>query len=146
MRAVETASANIKEELKRKIRIAAGGWQAMSRMMHLLQFWNTPLLSFMYISHRVLRWSLSAFLLPVLFLLNIVLVDEGSVFAILLGTQIVFYVFALIGYKERYRNKPHKLFFIAYYFVLMNYAVFAGFFKFITGTQSAIWERSLRAI
>ena len=118
----------------------------MSRMMHLLQFWNTPLLSFMYISHRVLRWSLSAFLLPVLFLLNIVLVDEGSVFAILLGTQIVFYVFASIGYIERYRKKPHKLFFIAYYFVLMNYAVFAGFFKFITGTQSAIWERSLRAI
>jgi cellulose synthase/poly-beta-1,6-N-acetylglucosamine synthase-like glycosyltransferase len=144
VRAVETASANVTEELKRKTRIAAGGWQAMSRMPQLLKFWKSPLLSFMYISHRVLRWSVSAFLLPVLFLLNIALVGEGSLFTLLMGAQIVFYAFASIGYMQQNKTKPSKLFFIPYYFVLMNYAVFAGFLKFMKGTQSAIWERSLR--
>lgn len=146
VRALETASVNVKEEMKRKIRIAAGGWQAMSRMMYLLQFWNTPLLSFMYISHRVLRWSLSAFLLPVVLMLNIVLVNQGDFFIVLLCAQGAFYAFSAIGYTQRNMPKPVKMYFIPYYFCVMNYAVLAGFLKFIKGEQSAIWERSLRTV
>ena len=144
VRAVETASANIHEELKRKTRIAAGGWQAMSRLPQLLQFWKSPLVSFMYISHRVLRWSISAFLLPVLVFLNVLLIDESTVFNVLMIGQISFYSLAFIGYKQQHSSKPSKITFVPYYFILMNYAVIAGFFKFLRGSQSAIWERSLR--
>ncbi len=33
---------------------------------------------------------------------------------------------------------------IPYYFFIMNYAVFAGFFRWLKGSQSAKWERAKR--
>ena len=61
--AIETASENISEELKRKIRIAAGGIQSIVRLKSLFNPFNNPVLTFQYISHRVLRWTVTPFLL-----------------------------------------------------------------------------------
>ncbi len=47
--AIETASANVKEELKRKIRISAGGIQSVIRLRSLLNFFRYGTLSFQYI-------------------------------------------------------------------------------------------------
>jgi len=69
--AVESASASVGEELKRKIRISAGGLQAISRLTPLLNIFKYGILSFQYISHRVLRWTLTPLALIVLFLINI---------------------------------------------------------------------------
>ncbi|MEP0711448.1 MAG: glycosyltransferase family 2 protein, partial [Algoriphagus sp.] len=56
--ATETGSANVEEEEKRKIRIAAGGIQAICRLPEALNLLNHPGLTFQYLSHRVLRWTL----------------------------------------------------------------------------------------
>ena len=40
--AIETASASSKEELKRKVRIAAGGIQAFVRLLSLLNIFQVP--------------------------------------------------------------------------------------------------------
>ncbi|MCK5729848.1 MAG: glycosyltransferase family 2 protein, partial [Draconibacterium sp.] len=53
--AEETASLNVKEELKRKIRIAAGGIQTIFRLKNLLNPFRSGLLSWQYFSHKVLR-------------------------------------------------------------------------------------------
>jgi hypothetical protein len=63
--AIETASANVKEE-KRKIRISAGGIQSIVRLRPLKHFKYGTL--FQYISHRVLRWSLTPLCLLLLIL------------------------------------------------------------------------------
>src|SRR5690606_30383906 len=77
--AVERGSSNMEEEAKRKKRIAAGGWQSIGRLLPLLNFFAYGRLSFQYISHRVLRWSISPIslfaLLPLSWLLA---VREGS--------------------------------------------------------------------
>ncbi len=145
--AVETASENIGEELKRKIRIAAGGWQSMSRLTALLNPFKYPVLSFQYISHRVLRWSLSAFVLPVIFLLNLLLIfnDSGLLYLYLFLGQVAFYLFASIGWILENRQIKVKVLFIPYYFLMMNYAVFAGFFRWLSKSQAATWERAKRA-
>ena len=57
--AMELSSASVREEKKRKVRIAAGGFQAMYMLYPLLFFWKHFRLSYLYISHRVLRWTLS---------------------------------------------------------------------------------------
>ena len=57
--AIESASANVQEELKRKIRIAAGGIQSIVRLSPLLNPFKYGTLSFQYISHRVLRWTVA---------------------------------------------------------------------------------------
>jgi poly-beta-1,6-N-acetyl-D-glucosamine synthase len=145
--AVENASASVKEELKRKIRIAAGGLQACVRLASLLNPFRYGVLSFQYISHRVLRWTFAPLALPILFLLNFRLARSGDTFyELLFIVQILFYIFALIGYfLAKYRIK-NKFFFVPYYFCVMNYAMYAGFLRLVRGRQSVLWERSKRAI
>lgn len=144
--AVETASASVKEELKRKIRICAGGWQSMVRLSYLLNPFRYPILSFQYISHRVLRWSLAPAALPLLVILNILLALEGnSFYQLLLIAQCAFYVVALSGWYLENRSIRIKALFVPYYFFIMNYAVYAGFLRYTKGKQSALWERAQRA-
>ncbi|RSK42574.1 glycosyltransferase family 2 protein, partial [Hymenobacter rigui] len=58
--ASEAPSGSLAEEMKRKMRICAGGWQAMTRLPGLLlRPWRQPVVTFLYASHRVLRWSLT---------------------------------------------------------------------------------------
>jgi biofilm PGA synthesis N-glycosyltransferase PgaC len=144
--ALETASENVKEEMKRKIRICAGGWQSMSRLGPAFNFFRRPLAAFIFISHRVLRWSLAAFALPFIFLLNFFLLAENSCFYLpLLLFQVLFYSLALLGWYLEKKNKKWKISYVPYYFVVMNAAVFAGFKRFLAGEQTARWEKARRA-
>lgn len=148
--ASEKASANVKEELKRKIRIAAGGLQSIVRLSALLNIFRYGLLSFQYVSHRVLRWTVTPICLLLVFVLNIIIVaaEGGSVlslYPLLLILQLVFYVSALAGYIFESREVHLKLLFVPYYFFVMNYAVFLGFIRHLKGKQSVNWERAKRA-
>lgn len=147
--AVEMASQNVAEEFKRKVRIAAGGWQAMSRLKSLMNPFNNTLLAFQYVSHRVLRWSISAFALPFVFILNCVIVLRGNdfsldVYDILMLAQLCFYTMALVGWYFDSKGLKIKLLYVPYYFSMMNYAVFAGFFRWTKGAQKATWEKASR--
>ena len=144
--AVESSSASVKEELKRKIRIAAGGLQAIYRLAPLLNPIRFGLLSFQYISHRVLRWTLAPAALPIIFIANFFLLSTGSpLYQLLFLAQITFYVLAGLGYIMEKRKLKFKIFFIPYYFCMMNYAVYRGFGRIVKGNQSVIWERAKRA-
>lgn len=143
-KAEEVSSATVEEELKRKIRIAAGGWQSMSRLLFMLNIFKRPVQTWMYVSHRALRWSITAFALPVLFVLNGWSIIRGDVLLQLLFCgQILFYAIAAGAHIKRHRSLPGPVLAI-YYFVIMNYAVIAGFIRFIKGSQKGAWERSKR--
>lgn len=144
--AVESSSASISEELKRKIRIAAGALQAVWRLRSLLNPFKYGLLSFQYISHRVLRWTLAPLALPIIFLLNIWLVKGNSLlYKALLVCQTLFYAFAILGYIFERKQLKIKAFFVPYYFCVMNYAMYRGFFRLVGGRQSVVWEKAKRA-
>lgn len=142
--AIEKPSANIKEELKRKIRIAAGGIQSIVRLAPLLNIFKYGLLSFQYISHRVLRWTIAPLMLPLLFILNILLLKEALFYEILFALQLLFYTMALLGWYLQSREINWKVLFIPFYFLMMNYAVYRGFFRYIAKSQSINWERAKR--
>lgn len=144
--AMESGSASVKEELKRKIRIAAGGIQAIVKLAPLLNIFKYGMLSFQYVSHRVLRWTLAPLSLIIILLTNIYLaIHGGDIYKLILVLQVLFYLFSAIGYIMQNHNLKFKIFFIPYYFTMMNYAVFRGFFRYIGGTQSAVWEKAKRA-
>ena len=142
--AQETASANVKEELKRKIRIAAGGIQSVVRLYPLLNIFKYGLLSFQYISHRVLRWTITPIALLLLLIVNIILSPSSILFTVILALQALFYIFAFIGWKLENKELKVKIFFIPYYFYIMNYAVYMGFIRYIRNKQSVNWERAKR--
>lgn len=144
--AMETASADVKEELKRKIRIAAGGIQSILRLKKSANPFNYPLLTFQYISHRVLRWTITPFLLILVFFLNgLIAFNTGnSFYQVLFVLQILFYTLSITGYYFESRNIRVKALFIPYYFCVMNYAVLAGIIRYYKKNQSAAWEKSKR--
>lgn len=144
--AMETASADVKEELKRKIRIAAGGIQSILRLKKAANPFHNPIFTFQYLSHRVLRWTITPFLLILVFILNgIIALETGALFfQVLFGLQVFFYVLSLIGLYFENRNIRIKALFIPYYFCVMNYAVIAGIIRYYKKNQSAAWEKSKR--
>ena len=143
--AIETASANVKEELKRKIRIAAGGIQSVIRLYPLLNFFKYGILSFQYISHRVLRWTITPLALVALLILNAILIPLSDFYFTIFVLQLIFYFSALLGWVLENKKLKVKILFIPYYFFIMNYAVFMGFGRFIKKSQSINWERAKRA-
>ncbi|RQO69600.1 glycosyl transferase [Pedobacter sp. KBW06] len=144
--AMETASADVKEELKRKIRIAAGGIQSILRLKKAANPFHYPVFTFQYISHRVLRWTITPFLLILALIMNAwIALDTGSLFyQTLFVFQILFYLLSLIGLYFENRNIRIKALFVPYYFCVMNYAVIAGIFRYYQKNQSAAWEKSKR--
>ncbi len=145
--ASEAASANTKEELKRKIRIAAGGIQSFLRLTSLLNPFKYPILSFQYISHRVLRWTIAPVLMVLVFILNWMLIFSehySGIFGLLLVSQTSFYLLALSGWILQSKPIKLKLFFIPYYFCMMNYAILAGMHRYFFSSQSVLWEKAKR--
>ncbi len=145
--ASELASANIGEELKRKIRIAAGGVQSTIRLKSLLLPFKQPILSFEFISHRILRWVVSPYMMIIAFIINIWFVSENglnNIYGLMFLGQLFFYAAALMGWIMEQRQLKVKIFFIPYYFCLMNYAVIAGFIRYFSTKQSVLWEKAKR--
>ena len=144
--AMETGSEDVTEELKRKIRIAAGGIQSILRLKSLFNPFRLPVLSFQYISHRVLRWTVTPFLLILVFVLNLVIVFESgkTCYVPLLIAQVAFYLLAFAGFILEKRSIRIKALFIPYYFCVMNYAVLMGIIRYFSGKQSAAWEKAQR--
>lgn len=149
--AMETASANVAEEMKRKKRIAAGGIQTLLRLKSLLNPFRFGLLSFQYISHKVLRWSIAPLALFLILPLNFALLlrnnisSEINFFSIFFFLQILMYLLALLGRISEHQKTKLKIWFIPYYFASMNYASLAGWLRFLQGKQSVKWEKAKRA-
>ena len=144
--ALESSSASIKDEQKRKIRISAGGFQAMYMLREILNIFKYGKLSFQYISHRVLRWSVTPVCMLLLLPLNTWLVGQraGFIYDLLLVMQLFFYLAGLSGWFFANRNIKIKVLYIPYYFLFMNISVFWGFKRFLKGQQSVLWEKAAR--
>lgn len=142
--AIETGSSSLLEEQKRKVRIAAGGFQAVCRLKKIWRL--NRVLVFQYLSHRVFRWVLAAPALVLFGLSNIYLVvkDAGWWYQFSAFGQLVFYGFALVGWLGARTNTKWPIVYLPYYFVFMHWAVLLGLVRFLTGKQDSRWEKSGR--
>jgi cellulose synthase/poly-beta-1,6-N-acetylglucosamine synthase-like glycosyltransferase len=144
--AAELPSFSLRDEQKRKIRISAGGYQAIWMLRSLFRFWENPRLFFLYFSHRFLRWTLSPLCLITAFVSNLILFLnlDSWLYTTLFVLQVLFYAFAVLGSFTEFRVSKFKIFRLCYYFVFMNISVVAGFFRFLNGRQPATWEKAKR--
>lgn len=149
--AIESSSADMREEEKRKVRIAAGGLQSIWRLRPLLNPFRYGILSFQYVSHRVLRWSVTPFLLFLLLPLNVLLLlmkahagASCTLYGVLLALQILFYILGLWGYYLSTKQIKNKLLFIPYYFLFMNVNVLKGIGYLKKKRGTGVWEKAKR--
>lgn len=132
--AMEYGSADLHEESKRKRRIAAGGLQSCWRLRSLMNPLRHPVVAFQFVSHRVLRWTITPACLFALVPLNTLLVlsGEGMVYTIIWILQILFYASAAVGVR------------VSKYFVFMNLNVFRGI-SYLFNNSTGMWEKAKRA-
>lgn len=148
--ATESGSADMREEEKRKVRIAAGGLQSIWRLRPLLNPFRYGIFSFQYVSHRVLRWSLTPILLFLLLPLNTILIfttDSPLFYAVIWLLQALFYLMGSWGYYLSTKHIKNKILFIPYYFLFMNVNVIRGinYLRKRKGNASGAWEKARRA-
>ena len=135
----ENVSHEIKEEYRRKRRISSGNFQNLRTFGHLLFRFDS--LSFIFFSHKVLRWMGPFFIISTLFLSGILGFRQNLFYQILFFLEIVFIFFIpfidliLSNFKI---NVP--ILRGVRYFVWMNFALLEGFFKYVSGIKSNVWQ------
>ncbi len=140
--AVELPTISLKEEAKRKIRIAAGAAQTLSR----LGIWpyQNMWLNIQYLSRRVIRWVISPIALILVFVFNYVLKSNSEFYCWLFSIQIFFYCFSLTGYIFYLFKIRSGILLASMYFVFMNACMLIGFVKYFTVGQSVNWKKAER--
>lgn len=144
--AAEAPSASIKDEMKRKVRICAGAFQAMILLRSLFNVFRYPVASFQFISHRILRWTVCPVALVLLLIANlfIVVMGGGLFYQVVLVLQGIFYLLGITGWIYASRNIRLKAVYIPFYFLFMNLSVFIGFNRFLRNKQTVLWEKAAR--
>lgn len=144
--AMEYGSADMTEEAKRKTRIAAGGLQSIWRLRRLMNPLRHPAVAFQFVSHRVLRWSITPVALMALIPLNTMLVfaKAGWIYTLVWMLQILFYSAAFGGYLYDMQGKKNRILYMPYYFLFMNINVFRGVGYLMKHRNTGVWEKAKR--
>src|SRR5579862_1231441 len=127
-RAIEPACATSRAEMIRKIRIGAGGWQALGRTRALLHP-RYGARAFAFWGHKVLRWLVPLFLLTAL-VANVALLKQ-PLYGVLFGIQFLGALIAIWAYGAGPGSQLPKWTRPISYFFLMNYALGCGFVRFL---------------
>jgi cellulose synthase/poly-beta-1,6-N-acetylglucosamine synthase-like glycosyltransferase len=142
-RAWDRLPATPQQEFTRKVRTIAGNYQIFARERWL---WK-PSVNRLWLqtySHKLLR-LLSPFLFGALVVANIVLAPRSGFYVATLLAAGLFVAAALTGRLSRRSSGARRwrsAFAVPYFVFLLNWATVVGFFRFIGGTQSVIWERA----
>lgn len=144
--AAEKPSADIREEKKRKVRLAGCAMQNVVTLKDLMNPFKYGLTAFQFVSHRVLRWVLTPSCLILLLLSNLAMVLMGAplFYQIVLGLQVLFYLAALAGMILDRKEKAGILR-VPYYFLFTNFTTFAGVGYLLRNKGNAAWEKVRRA-
>ncbi len=144
--AVEEPTKSIFEEFKRRIRISTGGIQAIFILKKLFDFKTYKFLSFQFISHRILRWTLAPISIILLFVSNLIIVitSNNSFYEFTFYLQLIFYSFSLIGLIGELIGVRIKIFYLIFSFLLMNFASVIALIIYPFKSRSNIWQKPER--
>ena len=124
-----------KAEYRRKVRISTGNFQNLNYFKTLLlPFWKGT--AFAFLSHKVLRWLTPFFLIACL-ITSFILAFNSLIFLWLFICQLFYLVLPVIDKFIPIKLKP--LNFVSHFY-LMNFALLNGFFKYVKGVKSNVWQ------
>ncbi len=135
--AVERSAALWEEEFGRKVRIVLRGITGFARLNRRIR----GLRAWQFVSHKLLRWSVGAILL-VLLASSAVLAGRSPGYAAFLGLQLACYAAAAIGWCVRRRENVPRVFYVPFYFTMVNWAALAALWLFAAGRRQATWEKA----
>jgi biofilm PGA synthesis N-glycosyltransferase PgaC len=142
--AFHRSTPSIRSEFSRRVRIVCGGWQSMVRTV-------TPALraprtvQFHYVSHRVLRWAVTPYLIALSSAVAPVLAWQSPLFIPVMTAEVSVILVVLAGglavWARRLLPAP---FLVPFTVTFLNIAAMVGLLEFLVGGQSVRWYRPPR--
>lgn len=139
----EEAAPDHAGEYRRRVRIAAGCFRALSQHRELLSA-RQGFAAFALWSHKVLRWFVPQAMVVAL-VANLFLAPSSRFYALTLLAQCAAYALAALGLLGLTPRRVRGVSDAAAHFVEMNAALFVGFVKYSRGAQGQTWTRTERA-
>lgn len=139
--AYEETPPEIAVEFRRRARIGAGGFQSIAVLWPLLDP-RKGWIALTFASHKVLRWLCPFFLIG-LAAANLVLVNMG-IYGATLVVGLLLGAIALLGQYLSLGSPTGRALRLTTMFATMNAALLVGFFRWVTGRQQGVWERTVR--
>ncbi len=141
----EDVSHDIKEEIRRKTRIGAGNFQNLVRFQKLWLRFPPTSLSFVFVSHKILRWFGFIFIISSWFIAGFLAYFDNLSFQILFLLESIFLFLIPLSYFVTQSLGIHiGVLRVITYFNAANLAMFKGFFKYIKGVKSNVWQPTKR--
>jgi len=142
--AYEDVPGSLTEELRRKRRIGAGNIQ---NLIYFKNQWFPPFntTAWLYFSHKIVRWF-GPFCILLCWLSSLILTGGSWLFQLFFGIQTILLLVALLNYilKDTFAL-PAWVKFIGYFYA-MNLALLLGFFDYLKGIRTNVWEPTERNI
>lgn len=140
---MEEVHTNWKDEFRRKKRISAGNYQNLHFFSKILLKPFTAL-SITWFFHKVLRWLLPVFLMPILILNLIGFIFWGFSIIPSLITLILILGVVSLHYLLQRLNLHSRTIERLSYFIYINLALVQGFIFYIKGIQTNVWKPTQR--
>ena len=126
-----------REEFARKRRIIVRG---LTGFGYLKNSFGGRVRILQFVTRKLLRWWIGA-MLPLLYVSNLVLVGS-PIFLTIFILQNIFYIFAVVGSTLRRGKVQSRIFFIPFYFVLVNGAALTAILTYLGGRRCSAWEKA----
>jgi cellulose synthase/poly-beta-1,6-N-acetylglucosamine synthase-like glycosyltransferase len=136
-RVTERVSSNAKSEFGRRVRSTERGWRGLMQMPELLNPFQTGFYALQLFSHKILR-RLTPFLLIALLVVNLSILQHGSIYIAAAVIQVLFYAVALLGWLTQGRFGSWTS--IPCFFVMGNLAMLLGIINVMRGKRSDTWK------
>jgi len=141
-RAHEATAPDMSGEFRRHVRDSAGHFRALIELAGMLDP-RLGMPAFCYLSHRVIRWVVPLFMVGAL--LSSGILAGRPIYRELFLVQAMAYAACVAVTPRALKGGDLGPFRVPFYFVLVNVAIVFGFFRFLSGTQTAKWEPTARA-
>jgi len=139
---MKKTAGSFEKEGVRKERIVNRSFRGLMCVKQVMNPFKVGLFSLLIISHKLLRWLIPFFLLTAfagsLYLSSL----KFGLFQFIVGFGIIFSSLAFIGYLSSKKEKISSVFFMPYYFILVNLYSLKGVCQSLLGATQVIWSSS----
>ena len=138
--AYEETAGDFAKEAKRKQRIVNRSFRGLMKMKTILNPFKYGLFSLQVISHKLLRWFIPVFI-SVFALGSLYLSYKEIIFyQVITVLGIAFLFLAQLGFIRSDKNNLHAIFYIPYYFIMVNYYSLKGIITAMAGNIQVTWS------
>jgi len=137
---LEETAGDFSKEAKRKQRIVNRSFRGLMKVKEVMNPFKFGFFSFEVISHKLLRWLIPVFIVCFAFGSLFLSYENILTFQIITLLGIVFLWLAQIGLLKSRNTHSSPIFFIPYYFLMVNYYSLLGVITAIAGNIQVTWS------